>query len=566
VIRQTEVDGIPTLIAPTAGPMRAGLVFRVGRADETLARGGITHLVEHLALHRHGLTDYHFNGATGATATHFHSQGTAEDLVSFLTGVCDGLADLPIERMETEKAILRTEGSSRSTAANELMPLWRHGARDYGLISFPEWGLHALRPDDLRQWAAAWFTRENAMLWIAGDDVPAGLRLNLPPGSRRAVPRPSSVLPATPAYFASRSSKVVWDAVVTRSVAASMYSAVLERELYRELRQEGGYSYTASTSYDPFGNGSAIVTAVADALPEKRGAALGGFVDVLTKLRVGRVEQDDLDAVRAKAEQSLRHPQAWAAMLPARAVDLLTGLPYESAEQVLAELRAVTIADVHRVATEAMASGLLMTPDGQCADWAGFTAAPTRSTAQVTGRQFVSRSRENVSVVVGPEGVSLVTPSGPVTVSYERCAAKLGWPDGARQLVGDDGNVLSIEPTIYPVDAAATAMIDAAVPESATIWMPARDPDAIPQPEPATTAASAHGGWLETTMLVLSTVAAVLVGLFGLILVAALAEDDTTAGGEWAFTVVVWILAILLALPAVLARLRRHARRAAPKP
>nr|WP_117212210.1 insulinase family protein [Allorhizocola rhizosphaerae] len=30
--------------------MAAGLVFRVGQADETLATHGISHLVEHLAL------------------------------------------------------------------------------------------------------------------------------------------------------------------------------------------------------------------------------------------------------------------------------------------------------------------------------------------------------------------------------------------------------------------------------------------------------------------------------------------------------------------------------------
>jgi hypothetical protein len=44
----------PQLIAPGPGPLSAGLVFRVGQADETLAWSGITHMVEHLALFRHG--------------------------------------------------------------------------------------------------------------------------------------------------------------------------------------------------------------------------------------------------------------------------------------------------------------------------------------------------------------------------------------------------------------------------------------------------------------------------------------------------------------------------------
>ena len=89
-----DVDGVPVLVAKTSGPLRAGLMFRVGRADETLATGGITHLVEHLALHRHGVTDYHYNGMTGVTTTNFITQGTPEAVVAFLNGVCAGLRDL----------------------------------------------------------------------------------------------------------------------------------------------------------------------------------------------------------------------------------------------------------------------------------------------------------------------------------------------------------------------------------------------------------------------------------------------------------------------------------------
>ena len=74
MIEQTTVDGVPTLFAPAAGPLRAGLTFRVGRADETLARSGITHLIEHLALFHLNMADYHFNGSTGPVTTDFHLQ------------------------------------------------------------------------------------------------------------------------------------------------------------------------------------------------------------------------------------------------------------------------------------------------------------------------------------------------------------------------------------------------------------------------------------------------------------------------------------------------------------
>jgi zinc protease len=142
VVRETEVDGVPTLVAPIPGPLNAGLMFRVGRADETLSRTGITHLVEHLALFGHSLSDYHHNGSTGATITHFHMSGSESDVVDFLAGVCASLTDLPIARLEIEKEILRTEEHNRPSGANHSMPLWRYGSVGYGLLSYPEWGLY----------------------------------------------------------------------------------------------------------------------------------------------------------------------------------------------------------------------------------------------------------------------------------------------------------------------------------------------------------------------------------------------------------------------------------------
>ncbi|GAB3942839.1 hypothetical protein GCM10027614_30590 [Micromonospora vulcania] len=216
MIQHLDVDGVPTLLAPTGGPMHAGLTFRVGTADETLGRAGITHLLEHLALAPLGLADYHVNGSTAQVFTTFHTQGSGADIAAFLTAVCGHLSDLPLARLDVEKEILRTEWSSRGAAATDDIPLWRYGARDYGLTSYPEWGLGALTADDLRQWAARWFTRENAVLWIAGGQVPAGLRLALPAGTRQPVPVASSALPRTPAYFVGGSRAVVLDSVVRR--------------------------------------------------------------------------------------------------------------------------------------------------------------------------------------------------------------------------------------------------------------------------------------------------------------------------------------------------------------
>jgi zinc protease len=484
VIRRTEVDGVPTLIAPTAGPMHAGLMFRVGRADETLPRAGITHLLEHLVLHPLGLADYHYNGATTPVRTYFHMQGPEKDVAGFLSGVCAALNDLPLHRLETEKAILRTEGASRSSHVTEPMPLWRHGARDHGLASYPEWGLSMITPDDLRAWAARYFTRDNAVLWIAGRDVPPGLTLRLPGGTRHPVPAASSTLPVTPAYFSGDSGAVVLDTVVRRRTAAFVFSGVLERELFRGLRQEGGLSYTAGTDYTPRGDGYAVITALADALPEKQDAVLGGFIDILAKLRVGRIEQGDLDAVVTRNADALDNDEASASRLPSYAFSLLTGADHPTTEELAVELKGVTVADLHEVAREALDSALLMVPDGRRADWAGFAAAPSTSDRAVAGTAYKSLESNAVRLVVAPEGVSVVGAQEAVTVRYAECAAVLGWPDGRRLLIGHDAVTVTLEPTLFAGGITALQAIDAAVPAHLRVVMPPRDPSAIPQPDP----------------------------------------------------------------------------------
>ncbi|MGW4463958.1 M16 family metallopeptidase [Micromonospora sp. NPDC004704] len=544
MIRQIEVDGVPTLLAGTTGPMHAGLMFRVGQADETLARRGITHLLEHLVLFPVGTADYHYNGATGSVITYFHMQGSAADITAFLVGVCRSLRDLATDRLETEKTILRTEWSSRNGSATDQMSLWRHGARDYGLLSYPEWGLSGLSADDLRDWVARYFTRENAVLWIAGDDVPPGLTLDLPSGQRQTVPVASSALPVTPAFFHGSSRATAWDAVVPRTAAATVFTGVLERELFRSLRQRSGLSYTAAANYDPRGDGFAVITAIADALPEKQDAVLGGFVDVLAKLRVGRIDEADVTAVVGKSTESLATGEADAARLPGAAFNLLTGHPLHSGDELVRELKAVTVDQVHEVTGIALGSALLMTPHGRTADWAGFTAAPTGSEEAVRGTTYQGLGNVSSRLVVGESGVSLVPTEGePDTVRFDECAVLLAWPDGGRQLIGTDAIAVRIEPTLYR--GAEALDIDDRVPAELRVDLPARDPEQIPRPGTAasSTGAVSAGGRVTANRLqagalglVTLVVGAVALGVTIAMIVGAMEFRLLPAIGAWIIT------------------------------
>ncbi|WP_329220239.1 insulinase family protein [Streptomyces sp. NBC_01485] len=553
LISHTTTHHIPTLYAPapaSGNEITAGLFFRVGHADETLATAGLTHLVEHLALHRLGLSDLHYNGATANAYTLFHVHGSEEEVVTYLNSVCAGLRDLPMERLETEKEILRTEAAGRGGGPQQRMPLWRYGAQGYGLSSYNELGTWSLTPDQVRHWAQTRFTRDNAVLWITSDHVPEGLDLTLPAGTRFPAPAATSALPTTPAYISGDDGHVVLTSVLRRSTAASVFADVLGKALFQDLRQEGGYSYSAEADYAPRDADFATLTAYADSLPQKQDAVVGGFVDTLARLRAGRIEQSELDSARTKLLKIYDTPDLGAATLPSYALSLLLGHRILTPEQHKAELNAVTLDDLREVAREAWDGALLQVP-GRGVDWAGLTLAPQCSTASVTGTRHQSLEDEQVTLVIGAEGVSLLTPRGPITVRYDACAAMTTRPDGARSLTGHDGFSVTVEPTLYRgVTPERIAALDAAAPSEATVRMPARDPGHIPQPQPrkATSAPRSAAGtgatWAWTTALCLVGLLAVSWGLLCGIITA---DESAAADPEWDAVTGVWIMELPLA-------------------
>ncbi|WP_208301622.1 insulinase family protein [Streptomyces sp. KS 21] len=550
-ITTTTVDGIRTVLAPRSGLLTAGLLFRVGRADETLATSGITHLVEHLALHRHGLGDLHHSGATAAAYTRFHVTGTPADVVAYLNGVCAALRDLPTDRLETEKEILRTEAAGRGRGPAHAATLWRYGSRSYGLTGYAETGLYRLTADDVRAWAQTRFTTENAVLWITGDTVPDGLDLTLPSGVWHPAPAATSALPATPAYFRGDERGVVLTAVVPRSTEAGLFAEVLGKELFRELRRKGGYSSTASGDYSPRDADSATVTAYADALPQKQDALVGAFVDVFAKLRAGRIEQADLDSVRASALAQFDTPELAGCMLPGHAVNLLLGHRNLTVAEAKAEIEAVTVADLHRVARAVWDDALLQVP-GRGVDRAGLAAAPTDSPELVGGRRHPAVADPGVFLRLAEDGVSRVSPGQRVTVRFAECSLMQAYPDGARHLVGHDGFTVTVEPTLYHrITPAELAVIDAAVPPSVVVAMPPRHPSRIPQPAgPGPAAAPARRSAWFTALLWVLGVPGLLIGGSAVMAGLVLGDDHDRIPQDAAQELLKWlVLAGALLIP-----------------
>lgn len=482
MIRWTEIDGIPAIYTED-GPTVAGITFRVGYADEVLAQHGITHLIEHLALHRLGTTDYHFNGTTAPSFTSFFTEGSPESVRVFLERVCGDLHALPVDRLDVETGVLRTEASSRGLSTGSRLSVWRYGAKGIGLAAYPEWGLHSVTALDLQAWASRYFTRQNAVLWFSGMTPPSDLRLPLPPGRREPLPFVAEAMPAPgPASAADSPNALGFSAIVERSAAAQAYAALLQREMFQRIRQDAGYCYTAVVGYEALDAERAMITAVADITDGQQPAAVGEFIDVLATLQWGELGSSSLDEQKQAARTARAKPEWEAGALPSFAQDVLLGKPIEQAEQLQSELDAVRPFDVQNVAQQASRTGLLLTPQGIESLWAGFTPIPLWSENAVTGRPVAAMGDENRSVVWSNEGVSAVGADGALTVRYADCQAMLMWPDGGRVLVGGDGIAVSLEPTLYAFPPEAMQTVDAYVSAQRVVRMPARSPEAIPVP------------------------------------------------------------------------------------
>ncbi|MCL2735082.1 MAG: hypothetical protein FWD75_00430 [Propionibacteriaceae bacterium] len=490
MITSTYVDGVRLLTAPTTGQARGGITFRVGYSDEPFQYTGATHLVEHLALHHLGQTDYHFNGTTAPYMTHFFSQGTPDEVTTFITRVCQALCDLPLDRLDLEKQVLRTEADGRSPSMGEWMRTWRHGVS--GQLS--EWGLPGMTPAMVADWTRRHFTRENAVVWFAGPEAPPSWSLPLPSGVPLPMPVRREMVDAYPAYFSQGSRTIGWQAIVGRSMAASVYSDVLRRHMFRELRQQHGYSYTVDTDYSPVDAQHASLMCLADSGATTTDAALGGFIDLMTQSRWGGLHADDVASAIGAARRSLDDPDWEALTLPSGCFDLLTGAPTSTREELLAEIELIDDAALHAVAEEAARSALLCVPVGLRADWAGYALAPTSIHGPVEGTEVAPVEPSTQRLVLSAQGITVRTPPASRTVRFDDCAGMLAWPDGARRLVAMDATTIHIEPTLWRLDPGVRAWIDQSIPADKVAWQPARSPDAIPVPAVETVAGASGAG------------------------------------------------------------------------
>lgn len=472
-IVRTDVDGVPTIWSPAPGPLTAGLVVRVGRADERPADGGITHLVEHLAMAPLGQPRYDHNAFVDGNRTVFFASGTRDEISGFLGVVTQALRELPLDRLTMEREVLRREGDGREGSIVDTHRHIRFGLAGHGLLGEPEFGLMSLEASRIDAWSRSWFTLGNAALWMTGEPPPS-LRLHLADGDRRAPPALTHIADVVlPSHLGGGVPGFGFGFLPPRRIGAGTFMSILHRRLRQRLRMEQGLVYKVMASYEPLDAEWAVSLVGTDCAPDRVNTVSDvAFVELEALVRGEATEVELMDEL-AHLERGLNDPTAVGGLLELMVTDELLGMPARSPEERHQEQARTSAADVGERATEARTSTILMADTDRLPE--DFTPYPLASSYAVSGREvrpllsvlgFGRRQR----LTIGPDGVSLRASDGVLTtIRYADCVL-LERPAADEMVLWDsDGDRIYIPGIFWRGGAAVLAEIAAALPDDIVI-------------------------------------------------------------------------------------------------
>jgi len=335
-LHRAEISGIPVLWSPCPGPMAGGIAFRVGRADESVPQGGITHLVEHLAMT--GAEDGPYddcNAFVDAALTGFGARGEPADVAAFVNRVTATLSDLPLDQVEASRRVLRVEAAGEDGGVNGNLLAARYGLRGFGVVGGRELGLGWLGPEQVAAYTARYFTAGNAALWFTGPP-PAGLDPVLPAGQRQPLPTAIPLPLRLPACLRDDSGEHDGEGGAALSLLAPWAPAtvvgldVLGRRAFKRLRADLGASYhvQAGVAEDvDAGTVHALVTA--DALRDGVPRVRDGLLAVVTELATAGPTQEELDRSTRDYQRSYANQPELDGWVWYRAAEELYGRPFE---------------------------------------------------------------------------------------------------------------------------------------------------------------------------------------------------------------------------------------------
>ncbi|WP_091061580.1 M16 family metallopeptidase [Klenkia brasiliensis] len=423
-MQRLEIDGIPVLHRP--GPRRTtmALVFGVGVRDETFSTRETTHLVEHLVMGTLPKSSLRSNGMTTVDSTHFHATGRPEAVASFIEGVCAGLRAMSLDRVHTEVGVLQAEDCSGVGGFPESMLAQRYGLAGPGLAWPGGAGPEYLRDEDVLAFARRWFVAGNAVLVCHGE-LPAGLRLDLPPGPRpEHAPAPRRPQPVAcwakswaPGVGLMVSADGPWDP------ALRLAFDVLAERVQDVARTQRGLSYsTGVVTTETVRDQRDLVLGV-DAREGQEGAVATILWEQWRSLCADGPRPDEVahavDALREELDGADEDDLAMTDLVDAALAELLDVEP-RPCDAVLEAYAAVTPERVRDAARAVWSSALLQVPE-----WSEFAGLPGLDRWRTCGwSQELPAGR-----VLKPSALARVLPG----------------PGGKRRVVLSDGGIAHLD-------------------------------------------------------------------------------------------------------------------------
>jgi len=487
VVERDTIDGVPVLRSSgVAGRHAAALVFRVGQFDEALPDRGITHMVEHLTFGGHHEATYGFNASVEGRYTQYIVESAdPADIATYLRAVCEGLAADHGAILDREVRILRTEAASRGGAGIlGTCLVERYGARGPGVLAYEEFGFERLGWADVAAWRARWFTRGNAVLWVAGD-LPDGLRLSLPDGPALPIPDAVPLSVALPAYVTGAKGGIAAGLVAHRSFASQATLDILQRRLTQALRHDHGLTYGVGMDVQEVDRDHLHAWLTADALPEQVPMAAHVLLSTFENLATTGPQEDELATYCRRVEDSYASPAGPVGLLQSQARAVLNGKPPRSAADSIRFAAEVIPADVAKAAQTLRESMLVAAPYNVPTIQGRMGQVPSFSATTITGGKVHKPTTGDWPTLrVSDEGFMLTrAPGEHVTVRYADAAVLLRWNDGKRSLIGGDGFTVTLDPAQWKDRDAVVSAVTARIPENLVVPLDRPGP-ATPKPQP----------------------------------------------------------------------------------
>jgi hypothetical protein len=474
---RAEVDGVPVFWTEAPDPFTGALMFRVGRADEMLPTSGITHLVEHLALYPVGRQPYDYNGVVEENIALFWASGRREEVLDFLGRCSRQVGELPLDRLEDEKRVLRVEGARVGGLYGDLLS-YRYGAQGYGLMGFNELGLRSLEAGDVADWSARFFSSGNAVAWLSGP--PDGLSLTLPVAGRQPPPEPEPLSGLElPAQSWHRGAAVLANFEGRRSSALSTAMAIAADRVHERLRREEGVAYSPGGAYNPLTADRVYVVLSSDCRENDAVPVRDGVLAILDDLADHGPTEGELEWHRSMVLRQRADPHARLQQLDYYARrELIGGDPLDDAT-VLREIDELTPESVATAVQEVLPSMLVSVPAGTPRSARPGLAeyrAPD-PTDSVAGTRFPPNKKWRQleafdEVTIGSAGLTYRARPGaePFTIRFEDCVAAVEAQESSLDLIARTGSYVRISPERFENGVLALDTVRRALP--ADVFVP----------------------------------------------------------------------------------------------